>query len=274
MTPAYINCGGRILSFEKPRVMGILNITPDSFYSSSRYTLEDAWLFRAEQMIQEGADILDTGGVSTRAGSNMPDTDTELKRVIPAIESLRRNFPEVPVSVDTFRAKVAGEAVSAGACLINDISAGSLDADMFLEVARLNAPYILMHMQGTPANMQQKPEYKQVIPEIILFLAEKAARLRSMGVNDIIVDPGFGFGKTMEQNYELLFSSALFTRLFPIVMAGISRKSMICRKLNIQPDAALNGTTILNTYSFLSGVSLFRVHDVKQACEIIRLLEH
>lgn len=268
-----INCHGRLLDLSTPRVMGILNLTPDSFFADSRHKITDELLLSCEKMLTDGADILDLGGVSTRPGADAVTVDEELKRVIPAIEAIAKRFPEAILSIDTFRAQVAKQAVVAGASMVNDVSAGKLDEGMFATVAQLQVPYILMHMQGTPATMQQNPQYGNVVLEVLDYLVAEVAKLRALGINDIILDPGFGFGKTVEHNFQLLQGlDALNITGLP-VLAGLSRKSMICRTLGVKPADALNGTTALNMVALIKGAKILRVHDVKEAVECVRLFE-
>jgi len=251
--------------------MGILNINEDSFYSGNRYTTGDALLTRAKQMIRDGAAILDIGGQSTRPGSELISADEELTRVIPAIQAVHTAFPEAVISVDTFYAKVATEAVRAGASIVNDISAGSLDEELIDTVASLNVPYILMHMQGTPQTMQTDPQYENVCREVLDFFVRKTAVLRGKGIKDIVLDPGFGFGKTASHNFTLLKNLDLFKILDLPILLGVSRKGFIYRTLGTDAEQALNGTTVLNTVGLLNGANILRVHDVKQATEAIQL---
>lgn len=266
-----ISCKGKLIDLSTPRVMGILNITPDSFYEGSRLESTEAALKKAEQMIDEGADFLDIGGMSTRPGSEVLSETDELKRVIPVIEIILKNFPETLISIDTWRSKVALEAVEAGAAIVNDISAGSLDSELFQTVAKFNVPYILMHMQGTPQTMQQNPVYKDVVLEVNQFLSEKIFELRKLGVSDIILDPGFGFGKTLAHNYSLLKNLNLIGYgEFPI-LAGLSRKSMIKKLLDVDEKNALNGTTTVNMIALQNGANILRVHDVKEAKQCVEI---
>lgn len=266
-----LNCKGRMLAVEKPLVMGIINITPDSFYSGSRQNSVTDVLKQAEKMIREGAAILDIGGQSTRPGSTKLTADEELQRVIAPIEAIHKEFSGIFISIDTYYAKVAELSVSAGADIVNDISAGSLDADMIHTVAGLNVPYILMHMRGTPQTMQQEPTYDNVTREVLDFFIKEAEHLCLAGINDIIIDPGFGFGKTIAHNFELLRNLPVFKMLsFPILL-GISRKSTIYKTLGTTPEEALNGTTVLNTIGLMNGASILRVHDVKEAVETVKL---
>lgn len=266
-----INCRGRLLDLSTPRVMGIINLTPDSFYADSRHKITDELLLSCEKMLTQGADILDLGGVSTRPGAETVTVDDELKRVLPAIEAIAKRFPEAILSIDTYWAYVAERAVQAGASIINDISAGQLDEAMCETVAKLNVPYILMHMQGTPATMQHNPQYENVVLDVLDYLVCEVAKLRALGVKDIILDPGFGFGKTVEHNFQLLQGmDALKVTGLP-VLAGLSRKSMICRTLGVKPNEALNGTTALNMVALTKGAKILRVHDVKEAVECVKL---
>lgn len=270
---ALLNCRGKILDLSTPKVMGILNTTPDSFFDGGKYTVLDGALARAEQMVAEGASIIDIGGVSTKPGANEVTESDELQRLIPVVETVAKRFSEVVVSVDTFRAKVAYEAVAVGAGMVNDIGAGELDGDMFETVAQLKVPYIMMHMQGTPATMQQNPVYDDVTQEVLDFLIARLNILKSLMLNDVIVDPGFGFGKTVEHNFALLRQLDRFNILGVPVLVGLSRKSMICKVLKKNPDQALNGTTALHSLALLKGADILRVHDVKEAMEVVKLMQ-
>lgn len=267
-----LNCNGRLLAIDKPLVMGIINSTPDSFYGSSRFTGSDAALAQCEKMLSEGADIIDIGGQSTRPGSIAVSAEEELKRVIGSIEAIHKHFPGTFISVDTYYALVAKEAVAAGASIINDISAGGMDELMIPLVASLRVPYILMHMKGTPQNMQQQAEYENVTKEVLDFFVHKLAQLQKAGINDIIIDPGFGFGKTIAHNFELLRDLSVFQILKRPVLMGISRKSTIYKTLGSTAEEALNGTTVLNTAGLLNGAHIIRVHDVKEAKEAVKLV--
>ncbi len=267
-----LNCNGRLLVIDKPLVMGIINITPDSFYEGSRQQTVDAILQHAEKMIKDGADILDMGGQSTRPGSTVVGAEEELKRVIGAISAVHQNFPETFISVDTYFSLVAKEAVPAGASIINDISAGSMDKNMIKTVAALHTPYVLMHMQGTPQSMHLSPHYENVTREVLDFFIAKIDELHKEGIHDIIIDPGFGFGKTIPQNFELLHNLSFFRMIDHPVLVGISRKSTIYKTLGITSGEALNGTTVLNTIGLMNGASIIRVHDVKEAKEAIDLV--
>ncbi|MFB2120314.1 dihydropteroate synthase [Parapedobacter sp. 2B3] len=268
-----MNAGGKLIDLSSPKVMGILNITPDSFYDGGRHHTVPTALAQAEQLLAEGADILDLGAYSSRPGATDVSAREESDRLLPIIEAIRSRFPEAILSIDTFRAKVARACIAAGAHIINDISGGTLDGEMFATVADLQVPYILMHMRGTPDTMQRLTDYSDLVGEISLFFGKQVAALRQLGVRDIILDPGFGFAKTLEQNYELLNRlETMHVHGLPI-LGAISRKSMIYRKLGIKPEDALNGTTVLNTVLLLKGVHILRVHDVKAAKEAIALLK-
>ncbi len=268
-----INCRGRLLTFNSPIVMGIINVTPDSFYRSSRKLTIDEALLKAEQMINEGATILDIGGQSTRPGSKKIDALEEAERVLPVIETIYKAFPDTCISVDTFYASVAQQSVQAGASIVNDISGGSFDEDMLPTVASSKIPFICMHMKGTPQNMQQNPVFENVTREVLDFFIHRIEVCRTAGINDVIVDPGFGFGKTITHNFELLRNLSIFKILERPILIGISRKSIIYKTLGITADAALNGTTVLHTLGLLNGANILRVHDVKEAIEAIKLIE-
>ena len=267
-----LNVGGKIIDLTQPKVMGILNITPDSFFSGSRLQSEKEILLQAEKMLSEGADFLDLGAYSSRVGATDISPEEEEKRLIPAIQIISKNFPEALLSVDTFRAAIAEKAIGSGAHIINDISGGNLDENMFKAVGKLNVPYILMHMKGTPQTMKDLNQYENMMQEISYYFSEKIEQLKSAGVKDIILDPGFGFAKNIEQNFKLLQHLEDFRILGFPVLAGLSRKSMIWRSLNISPEQALNGTTALNTIALANGASILRVHDVREAKECIKLL--
>lgn len=268
-----INCKGRLLDLSKPIVMGILNLTPDSFFDGGRFNDEDAMLHQVEKMLGEGASILDFGGMSSRPGAELISQEDELRRVLPAITAVLHRFPEAVISVDTFRSQVARECVAAGASIINDIYAGRFDEKMFGTVAALGTPYIMMHMQGEPANMQKAPAYEDVVKEVHHFFIEKLGELRGLGVKDVILDPGFGFGKTVEHNFQLLLNLHIFRMTELPILAGISRKSMICKVLGVKPERALNGTTALHMVALQQGARILRAHDVREAMEVIRLWE-
>lgn len=266
------NCKGRLLVVEEPIVMGIINATPDSFYAGSRAVQKETVLKKTEQMLKDGATIIDIGGQSTRPDSKRISADEELQRVIPLVDALHNAFPDAFISIDSFYATVAKEAVEAGACIVNDISAGTIDANMVATVASLNVPYILMHMQGDPQTMQQNTIYQNLVLDVFDFLNRKIKELHEAGIHDIIIDPGFGFGKTIEQNFELLNGLEFFTQLSKAVLVGLSRKSTIYKTLKIAPEAALNGTTVLHTIALLKGASILRVHDVKEAKQAVQLV--
>lgn len=270
--PYTLNLRGHLLSIDRPQVMGIINVTPDSFFSDSRVANRDSVIKRAKQMIQDGADMIDIGGYSSRPGACDVSLDEETERVLLGIEAIRSINNEIPISIDTFRASVAESAINSGADIINDVSGGNLDSDMFATVAKLNVPYILMHMRGNPTNMQTLTDYKNLTADIIYDLASKINTLRLAGVSDTIVDPGFGFSKTLDQNYELLANLTLIADALNCpLLIGISRKSMITKPLAISPAEALNGTTAINTIALLNGASILRVHDVKEARQTIDL---
>lgn len=270
----YINVKGCLFDLSRPRVMGILNVTPDSFFSGSRMQTQEEITNRARQILEEGATIIDLGAYSSRPNAEHISAAEEMNRLRTALEILNKNHPEAIVSVDTFRADVAEMCVKEyGVDIINDISGGDMDPAMFDTVARLNVPYILMHIQGTPQDMQQAPHYEHIVKDVFLYLARKIEQLRDKGVKDIILDPGFGFGKTVEHNYELLAALEEFSIFELPLLVGVSRKSMITRLLDITPVEALNGTTVLNTISLMKGADILRVHDVKQAVEAVRIVE-
>lgn len=265
---------GRVYSLDKPKVMGILNLTPDSFYEGSRVSQEGKLILEtAEKMISEGADFLDIGGYSTRPGAVDIAMEEEILRVAPAIELIKKEFPEILISIDTFRSEVAKAAIGSGADVINDISAGDLDPEMLNTVSKLKVPYIAMHMKGTPQTMQNYSGYSDMLPEILKYFAEKLDQFRKLGIKDVILDPGFGFAKTKEQNFDLLRDLKCFKVMgFPLLI-GVSRKSMIYKTLQISPSEALNGTTALNMFALLQGANILRVHDVKEAKETVTLFE-
>ncbi len=267
-----LNCSGRLLVVNKPLVMGIINTTPDSFYDTSRKQTIDAILKQAEMMINDGAAILDIGGQSTRPGSQVVGAEEELKRVIPAIEAIQQNFPEIFMSADTYYARVAREAVAAGASIINDISAGSMDEAMIATVADLKVPYVLMHRKGTQQTMQQSPRYENVTGEVLDFFIAKIDELKKAAIHDIIIDPGFGFGKTIAHNFELLRNLGVFKIIDHPLLLGISRKSTIYKTLGVTPRDALNGTSVLQTIALMKGASILRVHDVREAKEAVQLV--
>ena len=267
-----LNCNGKLLVIDKPIVMGIINATPDSFYPGSRIQHTDDILYKAENMLNDGAVILDVGGQSTRPGSEQVGAEEELKRVIPAIEAITKNFPKALISVDTFYASVLKAAVEAGANIANDVSAGSIDDELLPMVASLKVPYVLMHMKGHPQTMQMNPVYDNVVTEVFDALNIKKQELKQSGINDIIIDPGFGFGKTIQHNFQLLKGLSFFKEMEAPLLVGVSRKATVYKTLQVTPQEALNGTTVLHTIALLNGASILRVHDVKEACEAIRLV--
>ena len=268
-----LNCNGRLLVITKPIVMGILNLTPDSFFKGSRISSVDEALQTAEKMLNEGASIIDIGGQSTRPGSERITTDEELNRVIPAIEAIHKRFSDSFISIDTFNAEVAKKAIQAGACIVNDISSGTIDNNMIDTVSVLKVPYIAMHMKGTPATMQQLSDYEDVTLEVLDFFIKKIEECKNAGIQDVIIDPGFGFAKNIQQNFTLLNQLSTLKMLQKPIMVGLSRKSTIYKTLQITPEESLNGTTVLNTIALINGANILRVHDVKAAMEAITLME-
>ncbi|MEP6465273.1 MAG: dihydropteroate synthase [Parafilimonas sp.] len=268
-----LNCNGRLLVINKPIVMGIINITPDSFYAGSRIQNEEAVLKKAETMLQQGATILDIGAQSTRPASVRLSANEEWDKLFNIIISLYKNFPGAFISVDTYHAFVAQQAVDAGACIINDISGGKMDRNMLATVGNLHVPYVCMHIQGTPETMQQKPFYEDVTREVLDFFIHQTAQCRLMNINDVIIDVGFGFGKTSKHNFQLLKDLSIFKMLDKPILAGLSRKATIYKTLQVTAEEALNGTTVLNTIALLNGANILRVHDVKEAVEAINLID-
>mgnify|MGYP003051041152 FL=1 len=269
-----LNVTGRLLDLSTPQVMGILNVTPDSFYAGSRSRTEAEIAARACQILDEGASIIDIGAYSSRPNAEHISPEEEMQRLRTGLEILNRNHPDAIISVDTFRAEVARQCVEEyGAAIINDISAGEMDEQMFPTVARLNVPYIMMHMQGTPQNMQKEPHYENLLKEVFMYFARKVRQLRDLGMKDIILDPGFGFGKTLEHNYELMAHLEEFGIFELPLLVGVSRKSMIYRLFGATPQEALNGTTVLDTVALMKGADILRVHDVREAVEAVRLIE-
>ena len=272
-TPLYINVNGRLMDLSEPQVMGILNVTPDSFYAGSHGVTEGYIIDRTHQIMNEGASIIDIGACSTRPGADQVSAEEEMSRMRMGLELIRKHRPDAIVSVDTYRADVAKMCVEEyGAAIINDISAGQMDKDMFTTIARLGIPYIIMHMKGTPKDMQVNPEYDHFLKEVFYYFSEKVQRLRDLGVKDIIIDPGFGFGKTLEHNYELMNHLEEFSLFELPLLVGVSRKSMIYKLLGTTPEEALNGTTALNTVALLKGAHILRVHDVREAVETVRII--
>ncbi|SNB38074.1 dihydropteroate synthase [Flavobacterium psychrophilum] len=266
-----INCKGQLIDLSTPKVMGILNVTPDSFYDGGRFVSEKNVLIQVENMLQDGANFIDIGGQSSKAKAAIVSIDEELKRVVSIVDLILKKFPETMISIDTFNSKVAQIAVEKGAAIINDISAGNLDDNMFETIAKLQVPYIMMHMRGTPQTMQEMTNYDDLLKDILFYFSEKVAKARSFGINDLIIDPGFGFAKTLEQNFELLNKLELFEMLELPILVGVSRKSMIYKTLETTPENALNGTSVLNTIALTKGGNILRVHDVKEAVECVKL---
>jgi dihydropteroate synthase len=267
-----INCNGTLIDLSAPKVMGILNCTPDSFFDGGKYHNSAAIVNQVEKMLSEGATFIDVGAYSSRPGAKHISEEEELNRILPVIKLLISEFPSVLISVDTFRSQVAEQCIHQGACIINDISAGEMDTTMFSTVAKLQVPYIMMHMQGTPQNMQQNPTYTNVVTDLLYYFSKKITELHKLGLNDIITDVGFGFGKTIEHNYQLLKHLALFKNLETPMIAGLSRKGMLYKPLGITAESALNATTAANTVALLNGSSILRVHDVKEAVEAVKIV--
>jgi dihydropteroate synthase len=266
-----INCKGNLIDLSTPKIMGILNVTPDSFYDGGSYKNETEIISQVEKMIDEGATFIDVGAYSSKPGADFVSEEEELNRILPVIDLLLNKFPDVLLSIDTFRSKVAKQAINNGAALINDISAGMLDDNMLQTVAQLQVPYVMMHMKGTPQNMQSQAIYDDVVKEVMFYFSERINAARKLGINDVIVDPGFGFAKTLEHNYEIMQNLDFFSILELPVLVGISRKSMIYKLLENEPKDALNGTTVLNTIALHKGAQILRVHDVKEAQECIKI---
>ncbi len=266
-----INCKGQLIDLTKPKVMGILNLTPNSFFDGGKYTNEAEIIAQVGKMLSEGATFIDIGAYSSKPNAEFVSVEEEMARIVPVVELLVQQFPQILISIDTFRSEVAEACILKGAALINDIAAGQLDDTMLNTIAKHNVPYIMMHMRGNPQTMQSLTEYQDVVKEMILYFSERIAAARSLGINDLIIDPGFGFAKTVEQNYEVLQKMELFQQLDLPILAGISRKSMIYKVLNCNASESLNGTTVLNTVSLLKGANILRVHDVKEAVECVTL---
>ncbi|GAB5472324.1 MAG: dihydropteroate synthase [Maribacter sp.] len=266
-----INCKGNLIDLSTPKVMGILNITPDSFYDGGNYKDEKSILAQVEKMLAAGATFIDVGAYSSRPGADHVSVDEELQRILPVIRLLLNEFPGILLSIDTFRSQVAQQAIEAGAALINDISAGKLDHQMLPTIAKIRVPYIMMHMRGTPQNMHQLTDYQDVVLEVLQYFSERMSAARALGIYDLIIDPGFGFAKTVAQNYDLLKKLDLFQQLKAPLLAGLSRKSMIYKVLETTSENALNGTTALHMIALDKGASILRVHDVKEAMECVEL---
>ena len=268
-----INCKGQLIDLSSPKVMGILNVTPDSFYDGGENDSEQIILDKVQGMINDGATFIDIGAYSSKPNAEFVAEEEELHRILPIVKLLVKVFPTIIISVDTFRSKVAKASIEAGASIINDISAGELDENMMQTAAALKVPYIMMHMRGTPNTMQSLTDYQDIIKEMLFYFSEKVSKARSLGISDLIIDPGFGFAKTLEQNFEVMDKLELFQMLDLPLLSGVSRKSMIYKTLGNDPSEALNGTTVLNTISLMKGASILRVHDVKEAVEAVKLFE-
>ena len=267
-----INCKGELIDLSIPKVMGILNVTPNSFFDGGKYKNEEEIISQVGKMLAEGATFIDIGAYSSKPSAEFVTEQEEIERIVPAIELILKHFPEALLSIDTFRAEVAKASIESGAAIINDIAAGELDDKMFDVIADYNVPYIMMHMRGNPQTMQSLTEYDDIVKEMLFYFSEKVKLARSLGINDLILDPGFGFAKTTDQNYEVLQKMELFNLLDLPVLAGVSRKSMIYKTLNNTAQEALNGTTVLNTIALTKGAKILRVHDVKEAVECVTLL--
>jgi dihydropteroate synthase len=268
-----INCLGQLIDLSSPKVMGILNVTPNSFYDGNRYNSENLILAQVEKMLSEGATFIDLGAYSSKPSAELVSEEEEMARLIPVLQSVLKHFPETMLSIDTFRSNVAKISLDSGAAIINDISAGTMDENMFGVVAHFHAPYIMMHMRGTPQTMAGLTHYEDIGKEMLYYFSEKIAKARSFGINDLIIDPGFGFAKNLDQNYEVLQKLELFQNLDYPILVGISRKSMVYKVLESSADNALNGTTVLNTIALSKGANILRVHDVKEAVESVKLFE-
>jgi dihydropteroate synthase len=266
-----INCKGQLIDLSIPKVMGILNVTPNSFFDGGKYNNETELLLRVEKMLSEGADFIDVGAYSSKPNAEFVSEEEEISRIVPVVDLLQKHFPEIMLSIDTFRAEVAKVCIENGAAIINDISAGILDDKMLEIIAKYKVPYIMMHMKGTPQTMHTFAEYDDIIKEMPFYFSERIAAARLLGINDLIVDPGFGFAKTLEQNYTVLQKLELFQMLELPLLAGVSRKSMIYKTLEVDAEMALNGTTVLNTIALTKGAKILRVHDVNEAVECVRL---
>jgi dihydropteroate synthase len=268
-----MNCNGKLIDLSTPKVMGILNCTPNSFYDGGKFKTDADFLSQTEKMLSEGATFIDIGAYSSKPNAEFVSEEEEINRIIPVINSILKQFPETIISVDTFRSKVAKIAIQNGAAIINDISAGNLDEKMMETIGELKVPYIMMHMRGNPQTMQLQTNYENIIKEMLFYFSKKIAKARSLGINDLIIDPGFGFAKTLNQNFEVLQKLELFQMLDLPILAGVSRKSMIYKTLDTTSDNALNGTSILNTIALTKGAKILRVHDVKEAVECVKLFE-
>jgi dihydropteroate synthase len=268
----FINCKGTLTDLSTPKVMGILNCTPDSFFDGGKYKDESQFLAQAEKLLTEGAHFIDIGAYSSKPNAEFVSEEEEIRRIVPIVELVLKHFPDTLISLDTFRAKVAEAGINSGAAIVNDIAAGMLDDAMLEIVGRLKVPYIMMHMRGTPQTMVKLTQYDDIIKEMLFYFSERIAAARKHGIDDIIIDPGFGFAKTLQQNYEVLNKMELFQMTELPILAGMSRKSMLYKLLNITPQEALNGTTVLNTIALTKGAKILRVHDVKEALEAIKIV--
>ena len=268
-----INCKGQLIDLSTPKIMGILNVTPNSFYDGGKFTLSENGLSQVGKMLEEGATFIDIGAYSSKPNAEFVSEEEELSRILPVVQSVLKQFPDALLSIDTFRSEIAAVCIENGAAIINDISAGNLDEKMMDVVAKYKVPYIMMHMRGTPQTMQSHTNYENIVKEILFYFSEKVSKARSLGINDLIIDPGFGFAKTLEQNYEVLQNLELFQMLDLPILAGISRKSMVYKPIGVTANEALNGTTVLNTIALSKGANILRVHDVKEALECAKLFE-
>ena len=268
-----INCKGQLIDLSTPKIMGILNVTPNSFYDGGKFTLSENGLSQVGKMLDEGATFIDIGAYSSKPNAEFVSEEEERNRILPVVRGILKKFPDALLSIDTFRSGIAAVCIENGAALINDISAGNLDEKMMDIISKYNVPYIMMHMRGTPQTMQSQTNYENIIKEMLFYFSEKVNKARSLGINDLIVDPGFGFAKTLEQNYEILQNLELFKILDLPILAGISRKSMVYKPLGLTANEALNGTTVLNTIAVSKGTNILRVHDVKEALECVKLFE-
>ena len=266
-----INCKGQLIDLSTPKVMGILNVTPNSFFDGGKYKNESEMRSQVEKMLNDGATFIDIGAYSSKPNADFVSEAEELQRIVPIVNLILKHFPETLISIDTFRSEVAKACIENGAAMINDISAGNLDDKMLETIAKYNVPYIMMHMRGTPQTMQSMTNYENIVKEMLFYFSEKVAKARSLGINDLILDPGFGFAKTIEQNYEVLQKLDLFSILELPILVGFSRKSMIYKPLNSNAENALNGTTVLNSIALTKGAKILRVHDVKEAMECVAL---
>ena len=268
-----INCKGQLIDLSTPKIMGILNVTPNSFYDGGKFTLSENGLSQVGKMLDEGATFIDIGAYSSKPNSEFVSEEEERNRILPVVQGILNQFPDALLSIDTFRSGIAAVCIENGAAIINDISAGNLDEKMMEVVAKHNVPYIMMHLRGTPQTMQSQTNYENIIKEMLFYFSEKVNKARSLGINDLIIDPGFGFAKTLEQNYEVLQNFECFKILDLPILAGISRKSMVYKPLGLTANEALNGTTVLNTIAVSKGANILRVHDVKEAVECVTLFE-